>query len=733
MTTPPLVQEQCLMPAPHEAQAATMRHVKLGNPSAVYAYRDRASAVLGYICRFDTPEGKQILPLTYWQTEQGAGWRWKGFPEPRPLYGLDKLATHPHRPVLVCEGEKAADAAQQLVPDYVCITSSGGSNAAHKADWSVVRDRKVFIWPDNDEAGQKYAQAVANILSIGNQVRMITPPTGKPNGWDAADALAEGWDRTPVDALIENSKHALPPTDTIDTMASVSSVSGGGDWPEPKPIKHQLLPVEPLPIGILPEAYQAWISDMSYRMQCPPDIAACTAITMTGSIIGTACGIRPKCRDNWLIVPNLFGAAIARPSVLLKSPTMQEALKPVLRLEAEAIEAHGKEKIYFDAENEMKKAEREGIRKEMSHLVKKRSTDSDAKEMLKHKYVNLGEAEEPTLRRYRTNNTTPEGLNVLLEQNARGILVFCDELMNLIGGWEKEGRETERGFYLEAWNGKQNYISDRASRDCLITPNMCVSIFGGIQPDKLFGYLNECRKSNDGMFQRFQMMVYPDEPKHWTLVDEYPDTEAKNKAYDIIKRLSEMDFAEIGAQIEDKEPTPFLRYAPEAQELFYAWLTELEIQKLRGTTMEPMMAEHLGKYRKLMPSLSLIFHLIDAASGMDVGNGVSLQAAERAAAWCEYLESHARRIYGLVESLPIKAATILAARVKKKALGTSFTVRDVYRRQWSFLTDKDIAQAACDILVEAGWLRESVTESSFGQRGKTDYLVNPKLWDGDHE
>jgi hypothetical protein len=262
---------------------------------------------------------------------------------------------------------------------------------------------------------------------------------------------------------------------------------------------------------------------------------------------------------------------------------------------------------------------------------------------------------------------------------------------------------------------------------------MCVSIFGGIQPDKLFGYLNECRKSNDGMFQRFQMMVYPDEPKHWTLVDEYPDTEAKNKAYDIIKRLSEMDFAEIGAQIEDKEPTTFLRYAPEAQELFYAWLTELEIQKLRGTTMEPMMAEHLGKYRKLMPSLSLIFHLIDAASGMDVGNGVSLQAAERAAAWCEYLESHARRIYGLVESLPIKAATILAARVKKKALGTSFTVRDVYRRQWSFLTDKDIAQAACDILVDAGWLRESVTESSFGQRGKTDYLVNPKLWDGDHE
>ena len=83
--------------------------------------------------------------------------------------------------------------------------------------------------------------------------------------------------------------------------------------------------------------------------------------------------------------------------------------------------------------------------------------------------------------------------------------------------------------------------------------------------------------------------------------------------------------------------------------------------------------------------------------------------------------------------MPIKAASILASRIKKNTLGNTFTVRDVYRHQWSFLTDKDAAQAACEILVDAGWLRETVTEPSFGQRGKTEYLVNPKLWDNDHE
>jgi hypothetical protein len=112
----------------------------------------------------------------------------------------------------------------------------------------------------------EYAQAVATILSSNNQVRIITPPADKISGWDAADALVEGWDRTPVDALIASSKYALPPTDTIDAVVNVSSMSGNNsEWPEPKPVKHQLLPVEPLPIGILPEAYQAWIGDLAQK------------------------------------------------------------------------------------------------------------------------------------------------------------------------------------------------------------------------------------------------------------------------------------------------------------------------------------------------------------------------------------------------------------------------------------------------------------------------------------
>ena len=95
--------------------------------------------------------GKQILPGTLWRDEKGLRWRWKAIPSPRPLYGLDKIAARPYAPVIVCEGEKAAEAAAKIFPDHVAVTSSNGAGAAKKADWSPLSRRRVTIWPDNDE------------------------------------------------------------------------------------------------------------------------------------------------------------------------------------------------------------------------------------------------------------------------------------------------------------------------------------------------------------------------------------------------------------------------------------------------------------------------------------------------------------------------------------------------------------------------------------------------------
>lgn len=140
-----------VVPVPADASAAPQGHPTRGLPARVWAYHDAAGALLGYRYRFDRPGGKDILPLTYCEAPDGSrGWCWQDWARPRPLYGLDRLAARPDAPVLVVEGEKTADAAQALFPDFVAITSPGGSHAAHRADWSPLRGRDVTVWPDHD-------------------------------------------------------------------------------------------------------------------------------------------------------------------------------------------------------------------------------------------------------------------------------------------------------------------------------------------------------------------------------------------------------------------------------------------------------------------------------------------------------------------------------------------------------------------------------------------------------
>ena len=96
-------------------------------------------------------------------------------------------------------------------------------------------------------------------------------------------------------------------------------------------------------------------------------------------------------------------------------------------------------------------------------------------------------AEEPKLRRFKTNDPTVEKLGELLRDNPAGLLYMRDELVGLIASWDKQGREGDRQFFLEAWNGDGTYDTDRIGRGTILIPNLCVTIFGGMQPDKLTG------------------------------------------------------------------------------------------------------------------------------------------------------------------------------------------------------------------------------------------------------
>lgn len=506
------------------------------------------------------------------------------------------------------------------------------------------------------------------------------------------------------------------------------------EWDKPNPIKTKTPDVAEMTPELMPAALQPWLLDISHRMQTPADFATISAIVVIGSIVGSGCAIRPKQKDDWQVIPNLWGACIGRPSVVLKSPSMAETMRMLDRLQADYGERYTRLKAEYDADaligETLAKDIESRIKKAVSTKGKTTQAKSDEVVMLKHEYAQMKQAEtEPPARRlFKTNETSIQAMTVLQNQNERGLLVFRDELTGLLTRWDREDHADERAYFLEGWNGDGSYTDMKIGRGLTDAENICISLLGGIQPDKLRRYLYQAIKgNNDGLMQRLQLAVYPDLPKDWKLVDKYPDTEQKQRVYDLLVALVEMDFIEYGAVQGEYDDRPYLRFDDDAQDLFNEWLTQLQTNKIQQED-NPLMLEHYGKYRSLMPSLALLFHVLDVADGKSAGH-VSATAARLAVDWCDYLESHARRIYAMAESPAHEAAIILSKKIEAKQLPNPFTAKMVYDKGWHGLKGRSQVEAAAETLIDENWLvMEVKTVGKLGGRPPLpEYRINPAL------
>lgn len=180
-----------IMPPPPFADAPDLHGY-----DKVYTYRDQSGEPLFYIRRKEASGNarKLFTPLTYGTFDGNSGWHSKHPLSPRPLYGLEKLSRKTR--VILCEGEKAADAAQELFHDLICMSWSGGTNSVKSADWSVLRGRDVVIWPDNDEPGAKAAAELQSILCGIAATISTLHVDDLPEKSDAADIIPDdpiGW------------------------------------------------------------------------------------------------------------------------------------------------------------------------------------------------------------------------------------------------------------------------------------------------------------------------------------------------------------------------------------------------------------------------------------------------------------------------------------------------------------------------------------------------------------
>lgn len=513
------------------------------------------------------------------------------------------------------------------------------------------------------------------------------------------------------------------PNDILTLLAQ----AGGNapTWGTPEPVLHDVLPVQPFTLDLLPDSLRPWVADIAHRMQCPTDFVAAAAVVMLGSVIGTGAAVRPKQHDNWTEVPNIWGAAIGRPGQL-KSPAISAAMSPLYKLDSLA---------QSDWKSAMAAHQQVVLTKKMTADFLKKKISSDKSFDVTKPSVDFMEYQrlcglpndEPVPKRFHTNDCTIESLGEMLQVNPHGILVEHDELTGLLAGFERPGREGERQGYLTAWNGTGSHRVDRITRGNIFIERFCASIFGGIQPDKLEVYLAQAQynQGNDGFIQRLQVMVYPDVAPMVAVVDQSPDEAATKKVMDIAQLLAN-NIQCLGANQDTEFDIPYYRYeTKKAQPLFFKWLTELP-QRI-ATEDDPLMQEHLGKYRKLIPALSLIFHLVEMAAGnIKSGSAIGIKSLELAIRWSRYLESHARRVYRMATNHKVQAAQLLTTKITAGHLAPGFSARDIVRKGWSRLNELDEVKAACDELEAANWIkRQAVEGKSRGRPALPTYDINP--------
>lgn len=614
----------------------------------------------------------------------------------------------------LAEGPETSLAVRQAIKEPTWSTVSANGLEAIRIPEHV---RKVFIWADKDKSETGEYSAESLFVRLANEdktVRIVLPEEPIPDGSKCIDWLdvfkAQG-----ESSLIRAYQHA-------ETQGS----SNSDNWKEPEKLPEFLPKVDPLdPDQLLPNSIRDWLVDISERMQVPLELPAMTALTALGSIIGRRVCIRPKSRDDWRVFPNLWGLMVAPPS-MLKSPVINEVLKPLYRL-AEEAQSHFEGEVKERAVDlSIAQKRKEKLERDVDEYFRGKNKEKINLETIKQDLLKIDEEINnltPVQTRYYVNDATSEKLQEILKSNPAGVLLLRDELIGFLRSLEKQGRDTDRAFFLEAWNGCAPFNIDRISRGTTHLKAVSVSIFGGIQPSVLQRYFSEVIEGDsggDGLFSRFQLAVYPETLKKYLRVDKVPDGQAREQAQTIFRTILKW-----GDGTEPRE----VAFSSGAQDLYYSWSDELGTRLLNDDLSE---AFHglLGKYRSLMPALALIYEAAEVAATGQMINSVSFQSAQMAAVMCDYLEQHARKIYAGSLRPEIRAAEALGRRIKKGDIKDGSNVRTIKRRGWANLRSSDQVDQGLSFLEDLNWLKVLEVKSNRGG-GRCEVIrLNPKLKPG---
>jgi hypothetical protein len=490
------------------------------------------------------------------------------------------------------------------------------------------------------------------------------------------------------------------------------------DWAELEELPPRYRAAPALDTDLLPSSISAYVADCANRMRIPAEMIATPLLVALGSVFGKKVCVQPRSKDtSWIEYPNFWGVSILPPA-MLKSPSLNAAMKFINELEALAQHEYANAMSAWDSDERVRRLD---IR--LMESKARKALESGDRIGAKRQLDLASQVKPPVRKRYVISDATPEARLEILCENPNGVLLLRDELDGHIAQLKKDGYENARAQELQFFDGHQDYSDDRIKRGSHIAEGPRMALYGNLQPAKVEKYLMEMHKggSDDGYIQRMlQLAVQPTITEEFELLDIRPSIEAEGAVRDLFKAAQSMrlDRNSLTQRIMPK----VLKFDPNAQVEFDQFFVALENKLRSGGISNPVIAAHFGKYRGTLPKLALVMALaIDPFA-----TSISLEAFRKAVSLLLFYREHAIRIYGVVTRGDLSSAYELLERIKKGQLNDGFNPRDdIQRKEWQGLRTSREVDAAIDLLVKHNHLR--IVEVATNGRSKRTVQIHPNL------
>ena len=476
------------------------------------------------------------------------------------------------------------------------------------------------------------------------------------------------------------------------------------EWKPPEDLSRPLPPAPEFPSECLPDSFRNYVLDVANRYQCPADMVAIPLMISTAGLIGAKVAIRPKQNDNWSERCCLWGTVIGTKGSV-KSPAMAEGTKNIRRIQ---------DRLRTEYRDEI----REWKRRRDEAKVGNDKTKSDP---------NNSAFTEPKPKKIRivVTDITVEKL-VDLMWDSRGLAMVHDELAGFVLNLCRYHNGSDRQFYLQTHSGG-GYDLDRITRGEQYVSDLYLNIVGLIQPSVAKVIFGE-DEGDDGLFERFGLIAYPEKPKRFKLVDEAPNEEA----YEMLRMVSDRLYGAVWDTLlsqDNYDSKPFVRFDAEAQNLFNEWY-EAHMNRLLKMD-DDLLGGFYAKGQGLLARLVLLTHLTKWAENEEAVD-IKLVSKDTLRMCINFFQNYLAPMWKRISigfSMSTTDVTVqkIANWIKENGV-KRVTIREIKRKNWKDLGgDEEILEAISE-LKKINWLGAMVVGKTRGRNSKY-FPANPLIWD----